>query len=266
MIFEKDVFYCINAFVGEKLFGNMAYVCILSSNNFPEKSYMLAKAREFNVSETVFVKKEKDGFYIRWFTPECEVDLCGHGTLAVSYVIFCIFDDLSKIKFHSLSGSLYATKNIDSSITLDFPMRKSAKISNIALFEGLLGFMPLEVYKGNDFYICLFKDENQILEISPCFNNIKAFTLADIIVTAEYSDADFDIVSRVFAPGTGIDEDDVTGSAHVALAYFLNKKTGKTYWNALQRSVSGGELKVFLQDNRVFITGKCQVLVSVLKT
>jgi len=248
----KIPIYQADAFTGKVFRGNPAAVCPL--DNWPEDSMLQNIAAENNLSETAFFVKRKDHFEIRWFTPQVEVNLCGHATLASAHVIFrhLAFKG-DEIAFQSKSGLLKVYKKGDS-LVLDFPASKiSSAIIKKELSKGL-GKIPVSVYKSGQKLLALFEDERTIIDIQPDFEKLKSVDYMGVIVTAPGDKVDF--VSRFFAPRVGINEDPVTGSAHTMLIPFWAERLGKTKLKATQISFRTGELECELKGDRVLIGGQ----------
>lgn len=247
----KIPFYQIDAFTNKVFGGNPAAICPLESW-LPDET-MKAIAAENNLAETAFfVKKERD-FELRWFTPEMEVDLCGHATLASGHVLFNHLDfKPNQINFHTKSGVLKVTQQNDL-LTLNFPSRKPEVVETPQQLIDGLGKRPVEVLKSRD-YFAVFPSEQEVLSIQPDFGILEQLDCLGIIITAAGQTSDF--VSRFFAPGAGIPEDPVTGSAHCSLVPYWSEKLNKKDLHARQLSKRGGEL--FCQDlgDRVAIAGK----------
>jgi PhzF family phenazine biosynthesis protein len=243
--------YKLDSFTSEVFSGNPAAVCPLSQ--WLTDRQMQSIAKENNLSETAFIVETQDGFHIRWFTPAVEVDLCGHATLATAAVIF---EKLNYAKdtlvFNSRSGKLRVLRN-KNNYTLDFPTDRIAPASLPENFPALLGFTPVEVWKGKEDFLLLAASEKEVGEIRPDFAGLRSTTGRGIIVTARGTTTDF--VSRFFAPAAGIDEDPVTGSAHTTLMPFWSQKLGKTELTARQVSERGGYLECSLRGDRTLITG-----------
>ena len=247
----KLTIYQIDAFSEEPFKGNPAAIVPLKSW-LPDLT-LQSIAEENNLSETAFFVPNDIGFHIRWFTPKNEVELCGHATLASAYVIFNILNyNSDKVHLNSQSGRLSVSCSGDL-LTLDFPSQKPEKCDIPKQLLNGLNKMPISCYKSED-YLAVFKNEKEILDINPDFNELKKLDLRGIIITAKGSDYDF--VSRFFVPKYGIDEDPVTGSAHTQLTPFWSEKLGKKKMSARQISRRGGNLICEQKDDRVFISGK----------
>ena len=247
---ELDL-YQIDAFADRIFEGNPAAVIPLETW-LPDNT-MQSIAEENNLSETVFFVPANKGFHIRWFTPETEVDLCGHATLAAAYVLFIILDyNKDRIEFESKSGTLTVLQK-DDWLVMDFPAQPPIPCN--VPYEIVNAFVktPIECLRSED-YIVVFETENDILSIKPDIHYLKKLDLRGVIITARSRQYDF--VSRFFAPKYGIDEDPVTGSAHTQLIPYWARKLDKTKMKAKQMSSRGGELVCELSNDRVLISGK----------
>jgi PhzF family phenazine biosynthesis protein len=242
--------YQVDAFTTRPFHGNPAAVVPLDA--WLADEMMQSIALENNLSETAFFVKEGEKFHIRWFTPAVEVDLCGHATLASAYVLF---NELraadSSITFTSKSGELRVERDGER-LVLDFPAIVSEKIESADAIVAAIGAAPKEIYKAMD-YMLIFDSEDTIALLRPDFHALYGTDARGVIVTAPGNSVDF--VSRFFAPGSGIDEDPVTGSAHCALTPYWAKKLGKIALTARQISQRGGELTCELAGDRVKIGG-----------
>lgn len=247
--------YQIDAFSKVLFKGNPAAVCPL--DNWISDELMQAIAMENNLSETVFFVKEGEGFHIRWFTPEVEVDLCGHATLAASYVIFEVLKHTgNKIVFSSKSGALEVTRESDGMFTLNFPITPYEKCEVPSVLYDALNTNILETYSSMDLVV-LLSSQAEVETLRPNMELLKTIKHRGTIVTAPGNEVDF--VSRFFGPQSGVNEDSVTGSAHTILAPFWGKKLNKNKMVARQLSQRGGELICELENNRVKMSGyaKC---------
>ena len=243
--------YQIDAFASEIFKGNPAAVCPLEE--WLSDDEMQSIACENNLSETALFVPTNNGFHIRWFSPTSEVALCGHATLASSFVIFNILNyDNDKIEFESKSGILTVTKNADS-FTLDFPAQPPQKCETPIEITNAFEAIPTDCLKSED-YIVVFDDKKDIKNADPDFEQLKKLVLRGVIITAKSNNYDF--VARGFFPTLGINEDPVTGSAYTQLAPYWSSKLGKNKFNVKQLSLRGGELVCELKGDRVFITGK----------
>nr|WP_319512575.1 PhzF family phenazine biosynthesis protein [uncultured Draconibacterium sp.] len=245
--------YQVDAFA-EKIFeGNPAAVIPLQ-NEWLSDNTMQKLALENNLSETAFFIKKDNCFHIRWFTPEAEVDLCGHATLATSHVMFEHLKLAADgICFHSRSGKLSVKKEGDL-LVLNFPASEvEAKYVPTGL-KTAFGIHPQECFKGREDLMLVFKNENEIANLEPDFTQMLEATSRGIICTAPSEKYDF--VSRFFAPSVGINEDPVTGSAHTMLIPYWADKLNKSTLYARQISKRGGKLHCKHLGDRVEIGGK----------
>lgn len=250
----KIPLYQIDAFTNQLFGGNPAAVCPL--DNWLSDDLLQKIAMENNLAETAFFVKTENGFHIRWFTPKAEVDLCGHATLATAYVMFKFLGYKDKIiSFHSRSGLLNVSNN-EGWLTLDFPVDKIEKIESSADLNACFDKSPVEIYKGIMDYLFIYPDQKTIETLTPYLERISEFGSRGIIVTAKGNEVDF--VSRYFAPGVGISEDPVTGSAHTTLTSYWHKHMRKNEFVALQLSERGGYLKCALKGDRVEISGQAK--------
>lgn len=243
----------IDAFCNDIFKGNPAAVVPLKS--WIDASTMQNIAMENNLAETVFFVKEEEHYAIRWFTPETEIRLCGHATLATAHYLFNHenYEGETIVFYSHLSGNLSVRKN-KYGLELDFPMQSPSPISKPVFLEEALGCEVITCEKAGMFLVAEISDENTLISLSPDFNLInKESPDLGIIVTAKGEKVDF--VSRFFHPGIGINEDPVTGSAHTVLIPYWAEKLGKTEMTALQLSKRGGQLHCILNDERVLISG-----------
>lgn len=245
--------YQIDAFTDTTFGGNPAAVCVLDKM-LPLETMQKIAAENY-VPETAFFAKEDDRYHIKWFTPEVEMDLCGHATLATAFVILNhIEPNTTSVQFNSLSGPLSVTTNKDM-LYLDFPSRMPTPEDIDPRLEAIFGYKPKSTHKSRDLLV-EFESEEQIRHMTPDFNLMNTITeYFAYIVTAPGNDCDF--VSRFFAPGLGINEDPVTGSAHSTLIPYWASKLGKNKLSAQQLSHRHGTLECEHQNDRVSIGGKC---------
>lgn len=244
--------YQVDAFTNELFKGNPAAVCPLEK--WISYDLMQTIAEENNLSETVFFVENNTGFDIKWFTPTCEVDLCGHATLAAAHIIFTELNyTKNKIEFNSKSGILTVEKNKDW-YTLNFPSEEINEIKTPKLLQEALNVPILKTFAGN--WKCMVELENEetILNLTPNFSKLTELEFPGIIVTAKGNNVAF--VSRFFAPKIGINEDPVTGSAHTLLIPYWAKKLNLNKLNAIQLSKRTGFLKCEYLNTRVEISGQ----------
>lgn len=245
--------YQVDAFTREVFAGNPAAVCPLSE--WLPDQLMQAIALENNLSETAFFVPEGDGYRIRWFTPEVEVDLCGHATLASAYVVFQFVQPGSTfVRFESRSGPLGVEQNEERELVLDFPADPPAPVKDDAppeLARGL-GRRPDETRRSRSYWLALFPSEASVRSLQPDMGTLSGL---DPVIASAPGDA-VDFVSRMFAPSKGVPEDPVTGSAHCVLTPYWSERLGKTRLAARQVSRRGGDLGCELRGDRVRIAGR----------
>lgn len=246
--------YQVDAFTDKLFGGNPAAVIPLKS--WLADDLMQRIALENNLSETAFFVPNTDGFEIRWFTPTVEVNLCGHATLATAFVIFNVLKyQKNIILFSSKSGVLKVTKQ-DKWLELDFPLQETFPAEAPERLIESIGKKPKEIYRAADDYMLVYSSQKEIEELKPNFNALKSIKARGIIVTAKAKSKKIDFVSRFFGPGSGIDEDPVTGSAHTKLVPYWSKIFNKTALTAEQISSRKGYLKCTLVNDRVLMAGK----------
>jgi predicted PhzF superfamily epimerase YddE/YHI9 len=243
--------YQIDAFSEDLFHGNPAAVVPLDA--WLPDAVMQAIAEENNLAETAFYVRAGDGYHLRWFTTVCEVDLCGHATLATAHALFHHEGHIGEsVAFSSRSGPLFVRRQGDR-LVLDFPVDT---IRPVPLPEGLavgLGAAPQETYRGKDDFLLVYRNQSEIVALDPDMAAVGKIPCRGVIVTAPGDSVDF--VSRFFGPQSGIPEDPVTGSAHTTLVPYWAKKLGKTTFSALQLSRRGGKLQCTLNGDRVEIAG-----------
>ena len=214
-------------------------------------------AAEMNLAETAFLLPSDDGFSLRWFTPSVEVNLCGHATLASAHALWSenVLASNETARFHTRSGLLTAQRDGDL-IELDFPATPAeADTAPAGLLESLGIANPLFLGRNKFDYLIEVGSEDELRALSPDHPTLRKIKVRGVIVTTRGANGKYDFVSRFFAPGSGIDEDSVTGSAHCALTPYWSSKLGKNDFLAYQASQRGGELRLRLIGDRVKLAG-----------
>lgn len=244
--------YQVDAFASSLFRGNPAAVCPLESW-LPEET-LQAIAAENNLAETAYYVRTGERYHLRWFTPAVEVDLCGHATLATAHVIQSMRRETSasRLIFDSKSGALTADKE-DGLYALNFPARPPKECAVDPGIEAALGLKPRLILGARD-HFCVYETADQVRALAPNMDRLAAIDRFAFIVTAPGEDCDF--VSRFFAPGKGIPEDPVTGSAHTSLIPYWSARLGKKKVFARQVSARGGELWCEDLTDRVKIAGR----------
>ena len=250
----QEVFQ-VDAFTAERFKGNPAGVCVMAGPG--DEGWMRSVAAEMNLSETAFLHRRDDGYGLRWFTPEVEVDLCGHATLASAHVLWEVGEigRDEKVVFHTKSGALTASREGEW-IELDFPATPAEMVEVPAELEDALGVKAVYVGKSRFDYLVEVGTEDEVRETAPDFGLLAQVSCRGVIVTSGADGGRFDFVSRFFAPGTGVNEDPVTGSAHCALGPFWQSRMGKSEFLAYQASRRGGEVRVRVDGERVRLGGQ----------
>ncbi|MGK4475444.1 PhzF family phenazine biosynthesis protein [Aeromonas molluscorum] len=249
----------VNAFAHGPFTGNPAMVVL--SQGLDEFT-MQRMAAEFCLSETAFVEAiTGDHYRLRWFTPQVEVALCGHGTLAAAHVIWTqgLAAPGQPLSFDTRSGLLTAVRD-EAGILLDFPAIEMAPLALDAAYAQALGVSPRQTWAAGAKFVLELGSEAEVRAIHPDFQALRVLPGRGLIVTAPGQDADIDFVSRYFAPWVGVEEDPVTGSNHCALAPFWGKRLGKTQLKAYQASERGGGLLLRVVGDRVQMTGRALTL------
>ncbi len=247
--------YQVDAFASRIFAGNPAAVCPLEAW-LPDET-MQAIAAENNLSETVFFVAGEDGYDIRWFTPTIEIDLAGHPTLAAAHVIL---DELepgrAEVRFRTKLGEILTVVREERRLVMDFPARPPAPRPDLGDVAAALGAEPVEVLAARD-ALAVFRGEDEVRALVPDMARVAALDVLGVIATAPGTDADF--VSRFFAPGAGVSEDPVTGSAHCTLIPYWAARLGKRRMFARQVSSRGGEIYCEDRGERVNIGGEAVV-------
>jgi PhzF family phenazine biosynthesis protein len=252
----KYPLYQVDSFTGTLFKGNPAAICFL--DRWLDDEILLDMANENNLSETGFIVKNKSMYEIRWFTPVCEVDLCGHATLAAAYILFNEYNIASdEILFHSIRSGKFIVKKESSFITLSFPIAKYNKIPLEDNIYEALGKKPNEVYEAKWLYMLVYDKEQDIIDIRPDFNKLIKLDKEAVLITAKSDTVDF--ATRFFAPKLGVNEDPVTGSAYtIAAPYWIHTLNKKTV-HAVQLSKRTGHVTCRLSGSNVLISGNAKL-------
>jgi PhzF family phenazine biosynthesis protein len=246
----------VDAFSTQPFSGNPAAVCLLSGPR--AAAWMQSVAIEMNLSETAFLHPDGDGWQLRWFTPAVEVDLCGHATLASAHILWETgrLSTTEMARFHTRSGLLTARRDGDW-IELNFPATPPEPDQAP---EGLLGALGIEsaveVGRSKFDYLIEIESEEILRALQPDHSRLRQLPARGVAVTARSNGDPFDFVSRFFAPGSGIDEDPVTGSAHCCLGPYWARKLGRNALNAYQASARGGKVRVVMDGERILLSGQ----------
>jgi PhzF family phenazine biosynthesis protein len=282
--------YQVDAFSDRPFAGNPAGVCILSADDprASDASWMQNVAREMNLSETAFLRPRSDGFDLRWFTPAMEVDLCGHATLASAHVLYerGVLPAGEEARFYTASGLLTAVRRGEW-LELDFPAEPAEPAEAPAALREALGARALFVGRNRLDYLVEVESEEAVRSLRPDLARLRTLRERGVMVTSRArfrnsgvkpgfagvkpgfagvalsrSPRDYDFVSRFFAPGAGIDEDPVTGSAHCCLGPYWGGRLGKSELTGYQASARGGLVRVRLAGPRVKLGGRAVTVIQ----
>lgn len=251
--------YLVHAFVGKDLAGSPA--CVILLYEWLSDTELKEISAKNAVPETVFVLLKENNFEIRWFTPEIEMDLCGHATLAAAHVLF--EEKIAKSDsfiFSSQSGDLEIEKR-EGIIFMAFPIRTPIQTSCPQIILDSLSIKPKEILKSRD-YILVYDSEDEISNLQVDSEKLNTINIdpGGICVTAKGEACDF--VSRFFTPQASIFEDPVTGSAHCSLVPYWSRRLGNHKLHAKQRSKEGGELFCEQTENHIIIGGRAQIIIQ----
>ena len=245
----------IDAFTDRPFAGNPAAVCVLPSSR--DAAWMQRVAQEMNLAETAFLVHRPDGFDLRWFTPTTEVDLCGHATLASAHALWeeGHLQPEEPAQFHTRSGVLTATHH-GGLIWLDFPATPAYPAAPSPELQRGLG-APLRYLGRTTFdYLVEVESEAAVRSLTPDLAVLARLPVRGVVVTAKSDQGKYDFVSRFFAPGSGVSEDPVTGSAHCGLGPFWASRLGKKELTGYQASARGGTVRVRVDGERVHLGGQ----------
>lgn len=244
----------VDAFTNRPFSGNPAAVCPLEV--WLDDELLRAVAAENNLSETAYFVREGESYRLRWFTPKCEVSLCGHATLASAFVLFTMLQIQEEtVRFSTRSGWLTVRRE-NNLLAMDFPTLTPWACTDPRndLVEGLGAEVDrIKVLQIEDNYFVVYESEDEVRSVRPDLTRLERLHPAGVAVTAPGADVDF--VSRYFAPSYGIAEDPVTGSTHCSLTPYWAKRLGKSTLHARQVSQRGGEMWCELARDRVVIRG-----------
>lgn len=254
-------YWHVDAFATRPFAGNQAAVMILEQ--WPGDGLLRAIGAENNFAGTAFLVRDKTGeadWQLRWFTPTVEIRLCGHATLAAGHVLLSQDEALEIVRFGTRTAGVLEVRRGDGGYAVALPaivVRRGEFPEAVAA----LGGAPLEVWRHPDAYnVFLYASEADVISLQPDCRALAALGVDSFIATAPGSETD--VVSRVFAPGSGVDEDSVTGSAHAVLAPFWAERLGRDSFTARQASARGGLLTCRLDSNRVWLEGPCITVVE----
>lgn len=260
-------FFQIDAFADRPLAGGPA--AVLRLPDFPPAALMQAVAAENNLPETAYVAPGggPGAYRLRWFTPAVEVPLCGHATLAAAHALMAELEEVAgEARFATASGELVVRRLADGRYEMDFPARPPRPVAPMPELAAALGAEPVELHAAQ-FLLAIFATADEVRALAPDFAALRrvggpATQGAGNVICAARGDEGYDVVSRFFAPGSGIDEDPATGSAHCVLAPFYSARLGKTTLRCRQAYPGrGADIDCALAGDRVRLLGHARTVV-----
>lgn len=268
----KIPYWHVDAFADRPFAGNQAAVMPLDS--WLPDEVLQAIGEENNFAETAFLVPDATGeadYELRWFTPACEIRLCGHATLASGHVVFTALGgnrEAGRVTFRTRKAGILEMQRLEKGYELALPVIPTEP-AEWPEAVALLGATPREVWLNPERYgIYLFDSEDQVRALDPDLRGLGALGDDQFICTAPGNDpgsgsgAGTDVVSRVFVPGGGVDEDSFTGSAHAALTAFWAHKLGRDSFTAYQASARGGHATCRLDGDKAWLGGPCATVVE----
>jgi len=248
--------FIVDAFADAPFTGNPAAVVPLTEKR--SDSWMQSVANEMNLSETAFIDTYSDSEVksLRWFTPEAEVALCGHATLAAAHVLG------GSQRFDTLSGELQCVAGADGMIEMNFPADPCTEVHNGDWSASFPGVRIVSAWRGISDYLIEVPSAKDLLQLQPDMEGIKELRVRGVIVTAPSDLEGVDFVSRCFYPAIGVPEDPVTGSAHTTLASWWAPRLRRNELTGVQLSRRTGSVRVRLDGDRVHLAGRA---ITVLK-
>jgi predicted PhzF superfamily epimerase YddE/YHI9 len=249
--------YQVDAFADRLFAGNPAAVVLLDA--WPDDALLQSIAAENNLAETAYLVPEETGYALRWFTPVLEMDLCGHATLAAADVVFRVLrPDLLEVRFSTRRAGPLTVARREGRLWLDLPARPPGAVDvPPGLLTALGGAAPQTVLAARDLLV-VFETADPVRALAPDMAGLARLDRM-VIVTAPSDLPGVDFVSRFFAPGHGIPEDPVTGSAHCTLVPYWAGRLGRDRLAARQLSARGGSLDCILAGDRVVLGGLTQL-------
>lgn len=246
--------YQIDAFTDKVFHGNPAAICLL--HHWLNDELLQAIAVENNLSETAFIMENSSGYQIRWFTPNGEINLCGHATLAAGFLLF----ELGKggnniIHFSSLSGALTVRKQ-NGHLVMNFPRLTFETMQHSSTIAALIDKPLSHIYLSELDYLVILNNEQDVLNATIDLSALAKCPKRGLIITSTCSEADF--YSRCFYPKHNIPEDPVTGSAHCVLAPYWSERLKKNNLRGLQGSYRQGEVFCDVLTDRIDLAGHCK--------
>lgn len=244
----------INTFTDQPFKGNPAAVCLLTGEN--DSKWMQRIAKEINMPVTAFVQSHNGKWKLRWFTPSIEIPICGHGTLASSFFLWDKgYVPRDQQIAYQTKGGLLIAKFVEGMVQLEFPSLREKESAVPDLLIKALSVVPAYVGQNKWDLLVEVQSEEIVRNLKPDIDSIAQLPVRGVIVTSQSDSSEYDFVSRFFSPAQGLDEDQVTGSAHCCLGPYWNRKLDKSIFIAYQASERGGMLKVEVTENTVKLSG-----------
>jgi predicted PhzF superfamily epimerase YddE/YHI9 len=254
-------YYHVDAFADRPFTGNQAAVMPLLE--WLDDATLQAIAEENNFAETAYYVPDATGeadYELRWFTPAVEIRLCGHATLASGHIILCQNPEMERVTLRTRKAGILEVRREGDAYAVALPAIPTEQVDNPDMMAAM-GGQPLSMRSNPDGYnMFVYATEAEILALKPDMKTLA--TLGDDSFTATARGDDTDIVSRVFVPGAGIDEDSVTGSAHAVIAPYWASVLGRDSFTAYQASARGGHLGCRMDGDRVWLSGHCFTVVK----
>jgi predicted PhzF superfamily epimerase YddE/YHI9 len=254
-------YWHVDAFATRPYTGNQAAVMLFES--WPEAALMQEIAAENLFAETAFLVPDTGGeadWGLRWFTPTVEIRLCGHATLAAGHVLLQREPGLTSLRFKTRQAGVLEVRRLASGYEVALPAIPTER-QEFAQAAAALGGNPLEIWRNPDHYnLFVYASEDEVRALAPDFAALAA--LGHDSFTATAPGRDTDVVSRVFVPGAGVDEDPVTGSAHAVLTPYWAARLGRPEFTAFQASARGGHVACRLEGDRAWLGGGCVTVVE----
>lgn len=254
-------YWHVDAFADRAFAGNQAAVMILEA--WPADELLQAIGAENLFAETAFLVRDESGaadWELRWFTPTCEIKLCGHATLASGYVLLGLEPERDRVTFRTRKAGLLTVRRAGETLEVGLPTIPTEPGAFMEAVK-LLGAVPIDTWRSPLGYnVFLYPDEASVRALSPDLRGLEALGDDQFIVTAPGDRTD--IASRVFVPGGGVDEDSVTGSAHAVLTWFWTRRLGRETFSAHQASKRGGHLTCRIDGDVAWLGGACITVVE----
>lgn len=262
---SKVPYFHVDAFTATPLKGNQAAVMLLEA--WPDDATLQAIGAENMFAETAFLVPDHTGaadFELRWFTPAAEVAMCGHATLASGHVVLAKDPMRGRVTFATRQVGVLEVARDGENYVLSLPAMETAPAPLDEALPLLGGTCPQAVWRGGEYNIFLYASVDEVMALSPDFKALARYGDVQFIATAPGAGhaSGADVVSRVFVPGVGIDEDAATGSAHAALTPFWAQRLGRTAFSAHQASARGADFACRLEGDRVLLGGACVTVVE----